>query len=64
MPPRSTLSIHDRALDGQLKPLLVRWSAEGLTLEDMAFRLRTDHEVRAAVSTIGRWVHEAKAEVA
>lgn len=59
----STLDLYDRLLDGQVRPLLKQWRAEGLSLDEMAYRLR-DRQVTASRSTIGRWLHRIDQETA
>ena len=59
----STLDLYDRLLDGQMRVLLRQWRAEGLSLDEMAYRLR-DLDVTASRSTVGRWLKVLDAEVA
>lgn len=51
----STFPLHDRALDGKLEGLLRGWRAEGLSLEEITFRLRTEHGTTVSVATVHRW---------
>lgn len=59
----STLDLFDRLLDGKMRPLLRQWSVEGLSLDEMAYRLR-DLEVTVSRSTVGRWLKTLEAELA
>ena len=59
----STLDLYDRLLDGQVRVQLRQWREEGLSLDEMAYRLR-DMEVTASRSTVGRWLKALDAEVA
>lgn len=52
----STYHLYDRLLDGQLGTLLLAWKAADETVEDMAFRLRAEHDIKVAVSTVHRWL--------
>jgi len=54
---QSTFDLYDRILGGQLRRLLADWRAEGLSLEDIAYRLR-DMDVQAKSVTVGRWIKE------
>lgn len=59
----STLDLYDRLLAGQMRVLLRQWRDEGLSLDEMAYRLR-DLDVTASRSTVGRWLKVLDAEVA
>ena len=59
----STLDLYDRLLDGQVRVLLRQWREEGLSLDEMAYRLR-DMDVTASRSTVGRWLKVLDGEVA
>jgi hypothetical protein len=54
----STLPVWDRALQGQLKPLLAAWRDEKVPLEEMTFRLRAEHDVKVSARTVRRWLLE------
>lgn len=54
----STHPLVNRILDGQLDDLLTAWRAEGLSLLEITFRLRQDHDVRVSVATVQRWVND------
>jgi hypothetical protein len=57
-----TYPIYDRLLDGQLGALLLKWKAEGGTVEDAAFRLRSEHDIKVSVSTVHRWLALAESD--
>lgn len=59
----STLDLYDRLLDGKVRPLLRQWAGEGLSLDEMAYRLR-DLEVTVSRSTVGRWLKTLEGELA
>lgn len=52
----STFPLYDRALQGQLAGLLRTWRAEGVSLSEIAFRLRVDHDIKVSASTVRRWL--------
>lgn len=52
----STYPLVDRILDGRLAEHLTAWKAEGLSLVDITFRLRSDHDIRVSVATVQRWL--------
>lgn len=60
----STYHLHDRVLGGQLGALLLQWRSEGKTVQDIAFILRSEHDLKVSVSTVHRWVAIAEAESA
>lgn len=45
----------DKLLDGQLAALLEAWRTEGLSYNDMAYRLRSEHDINVSQETIRRW---------
>ncbi len=51
----STFPLHDRALDGKLEGLLRDWRGAGLSLEEITFRLRSQHSVTVSAATVHRW---------
>jgi len=57
-----TYPVYDRLLDGQLGPTLLAWRDEGISVEDMAFRLRSEHAIKVSVSTVHRWLAIAETE--
>ncbi len=59
----STLDLYDRLLDGKVRPLLREWAHEGLSLDEMAYRLR-DLDVTVSRSTVGRWLKVLEGEPA
>lgn len=52
----STYPLVDRILDGRLADLLTTWRAEGATFLDIAYRLRSEHDIKVSVATVQRWV--------
>lgn len=54
----STFPLHDRALDGQLKPILKRFRRQGVSYNDIAFRLRDEHQIVVTATTVMRWCNE------
>lgn len=58
----STYHLHDRYLNGGLGALLLEMRAEKASAEDIAFRLRTDHDIRVSAATVLRWVGIAEDE--
>lgn len=58
----STYHLHDRLLNGRLGPMLLDWTAEGNSAEDIAYELRRHHDIRVSISTVHRWLAIARAE--
>lgn len=56
----STYPLVDRILDGRLAEILTAWNDEDLSLLEMTFRLRTEHDIRVSVATVQRWVADLK----
>lgn len=54
----STFPLYDRLCGGQLAEILTGWQAEGLSQEEMTYRLRESHDVRVSKSTVRRWLAE------
>lgn len=54
------LSVYDRALDGQLIPLLHQWRAETppASAVEISFRLRADHDLKVSHHVVNRWLRE------
>lgn len=54
------LEIYDRALDGQLIPLLKQWRAETVPASavEISYRLRAQHDLKVSHHVIGRWLRE------
>ncbi len=59
----STFHLYDRILDGGLQALLLGWREEGVSVTDMAFRLR-EQDVKVAPETVRRWLHRIDQEAA
>lgn len=60
---QSTFELYDRILAGGLRDLLAGWKAEGLSMEEIAFRLR-GHAVTVSRDTVRRWYERMEEEVA
>jgi hypothetical protein len=60
----STYTAWDRALGGDLTSILATYKADGLPLDEITFRLRSDHDVKVSRSTVARWLAIAEHEVA
>jgi len=58
----STFLLYDRILNGKLEPLLLAWRAEGVSVTDMAFRLRAQEQIKVAPETVRRWLRKLDAE--
>jgi hypothetical protein len=58
----TTYPLVDRILDGRLGEILTTWRGEGLTLLEMTFRLRTEHDIKVSVATVQRWIADLEAE--
>ena len=59
----STFLLYDRILDGGLQARLLEWREEGVSVTDMAYRLR-DKDVKVAPETVRRWLHRIDREAA
>lgn len=60
-----TFPVYDRMHEGRLGSTLLAWKAEGIPVEEMTFRLRTEFDITVSVSTVHRWLaHLAPAEEA
>jgi len=54
----STFPLHDKILGGQLRQILADLAAEGLSQEDITYRLRSEHNVEVSKATVRRWLAE------
>lgn len=54
----STFPLHDRVLDGRLRPLLKKWRKAGISYQEIAFKLRTEHQIEVNPTTVMRWCNE------
>ena len=52
----STFPLVDRILEGRLPDLLTTWRKEGATFQDIAYRLRAEHDIKVSIATVQRWV--------
>jgi transposase-like protein len=57
----TTFDLYDRIVDGNLRSLLAGWREEGLSFDDVAYKLR-DHGISVSRSTVGRWLKSLEAE--
>lgn len=57
-----TFELHDRAMGGGLADLLRAQRAQGTTWTEIAFRLRTEHNLKVSVETLRRWFASLQAE--
>lgn len=58
----STYHLHDRLLQGRLGDLLLGWRQSDKTAEDIAYLLRSEHDLKVSVSTVHRWLAIAQSE--
>lgn len=58
----STYEAWDRALDGSLGDLLLKYRSDGLSYDAIVFELRTHHDIAISRDTIGRWLRIAEDE--
>lgn len=56
-----TYHLYDRILNGRLGPMLLRWKDEGISQDEMAFRLRAEG-VAVSRETVRRWVKDLQEE--
>ena len=49
----------DERLKGQLRPTLLAWRDQGLTLDQIARRLDDDHDLGISRETVRRWLKDA-----
>lgn len=56
MPRTSTKDLYGKALGRDIDELLTEWKDEGLSGEDIAFRLKADHDLSVSTSTVYRWL--------
>lgn len=54
-PKQTFIDIHDQYRNGALSKQILAWRAEGVSLEDIAHRLRNDG-VDVNTSTVRRWL--------
>ncbi len=52
----STFDLHDKIIGGDLRTRLRAWRSEGLSFEEIAYRLRPD--IVVSRSTVTRWCLE------
>lgn len=56
--PSSLYLLTETKVGGDLGGKLAAWLAEGQSVEDIAYRLRSDHGVTVSVATLYRWVRD------
>lgn len=54
----SSFPLYDRLIPGGLRPLLASLAAEGLSMEDITYKLRSEHEVTVSKATVRRWLDD------
>lgn len=60
----STYPLVDRLLDGKLAETLIAWDDQGDGVEEITYRLRSEHDVVLSTSTVRRWLDRIKTEAA
>lgn len=59
----STFPLVDRLLGGQLAALLRSWHDDDtVSLDEMVYRLRSEHEVTVSRSTVARWLERPEVQ--
>ena len=56
----STYPLVDRLLDGKLAETLSAWEAQGDGIEEITYRLRSEHDVVLSTSTVRRWLEKVR----
>lgn len=56
----STYPLVDRLLDGKLAETLTAWNDQGAGVEEITYRLRSEHDVILSTSTVRRWLEKAR----
>lgn len=56
--PAGTFELHDRVIGGGLADRLRTQRAQGLAWNEIAYRLRRDHDLKVSVETLRRWYSE------
>jgi len=51
----SQYELADRLLGGTLTLKLASWRADGSSLEDIAYKLRAEHDINVSTATVYRW---------
>lgn len=52
----SLLSIYDSLSDGEFSRTLLAWRAEGMSVPEITWKLRTDKQVFVDPKTVSRWL--------
>lgn len=60
--PAGTFELHNRVIGGGLADRLRAERAEGLPWNEIAYRLRRDHDLKVSVETLRRWYAELEPE--
>lgn len=66
----STYHLHDRLLGGRLGPMLLEWreprseddKRPKFSAEEIAYKLRSEFEIKASAATVLRWIDLAETE--
>ena len=59
----STFPLYDRIFDGRFAETLLTWRHdEKLSVQDIAFRLATDHDLKVSIATVNRWLAQIESE--
>lgn len=58
MPLPTTFHLYDRIVGGDLADRLTAWRAEGLSLAEITYRLRAEHDVKVSTTTVHRWCRD------
>lgn len=57
----STFPLYDRIFDGRFAETLLAWKDdEGLSVQDIAFRLATEHDLKVSIATVNRWLSQIR----
>lgn len=64
MPGTDTFALVDRIFDGNLAEQFKTWRTAGLTVAEITFRLRTEHDITVSHSTVWRWMRRIEGDAA
>jgi len=62
MPGRDMFALYDRLLKGTLIEVLSALKAEGLSANEIAYRIRSEHDVDVSHETVRRWLRREDVE--
>lgn len=60
----NTYALINRVLGGHLQDLLSGWRTEGISYPEMAYKLRSEHDIAVSDETLRRWVKDFDNSVA